>query len=373
MKKQVFSKAIRSSLSATALLLLCGTLQIESSAAPEFATTFKANGLHQPQIAVANDGNTIYLAAANESGAYCLKSTDGGKSFEKPVTAISLPGMPLGKRRGPRISCTDDSIVMTVTYDDVYAVRSTDGGKSWSKAVKLNSSARSAEEGLHGMSALPDGTVFVVWQDGRNGNQIWGARSNDGGATWSKDEKIYASPSGTVCACCHPSVALGSDHSINVMFRNSKNGSRDLYLAIRKAKDKSFGDALKLGDESWQLNACPMDGGSLALAANGDVATAWQSKGSVYRCTLSHDKKVQTEKLGEGKQPVVFWDKKEPVEIWQNGKDLVMKRGTKPSFVLGEGSFPSVASMPKSQKVFLAWESPDNKSIEVAVLNNRSK
>ena len=59
------------------------------------------------------------------------------------------------------------------------------------------------------------------------------------------------------------------------MLRNWLKGSRDLYLTISKDKGKKFSSAQKLGDGTWPLKGCPMDGGGLTLNGN-TVETAWQ-------------------------------------------------------------------------------------------------
>ena len=59
------------------------------------------------------------------------------------------------------------------------------------------------------MVSLPDGSLYATWLDTPGkGKRLMGARSDDGGATWSKNLIIYQSPDGTVCECCHPSVAF---------------------------------------------------------------------------------------------------------------------------------------------------------------------
>jgi hypothetical protein len=119
-------------------------------------------------------------------------------------------------------------------------------------------------------------------RDGK-GTKLYGARSSDSGATWSKNMAIYASPDGSICECCHPSAAFGADGQILVMFRNWLGGSRDLYLT--KSHDGvNFSKPEKLGMGTWQLNACPMDGGGLVVAG-GRIVTAWRREHEIYLAT----------------------------------------------------------------------------------------
>jgi hypothetical protein len=88
---------------------------------------------------------------------------------------------------------------------------------------------------LHGSTSADD-----------KGTTLFGARSRDGGKTWSKNVLIYESPEGTICQCCHPSVAIGAGREILVMWRNWLNGARDMYLA-RSKDGVTFTKAEKLG------------------------------------------------------------------------------------------------------------------------------
>ena len=73
----------------------------------------------------------------------------------------------------------------------------------------MNDPDTTAKEGLMALSADKE-NVFAVWLDlrGNKRNKIYGAKSIDGGKTWSKNIMIYTSPDTTVCECCKPSVDM---------------------------------------------------------------------------------------------------------------------------------------------------------------------
>lgn len=113
--------------------------------------------------------------------------------------------------------------------------------------MRVNDVDEIAKEALMGLSA--DGLkVFAVWLAVKNpkGKNVYGAKSTDGGMTWSKNLLVYASPDSTVCECCKPSVAI-KGKNIYVMFRNWLKVKRDLYLAKSSNGGKSFENAQKLG------------------------------------------------------------------------------------------------------------------------------
>ena len=59
-----------------------------------------------------------------------------------------------------------------------------------------------------------------------------------------------------------PVLAIDATGQIVVMWRNWLGGSRDMYLA-RSRDGVTFSKPEKLGTGTWQINACPMDGGGL--------------------------------------------------------------------------------------------------------------
>ena len=70
----------------------------------------------------------------------------------------------------------------------------------------------------------------AIWLDLRSNrhNKIVGARSMDGGRTWSANRVLYESPDETVCECCQPSM-VSRNGAVAIMFRNFLSGSRDMY------------------------------------------------------------------------------------------------------------------------------------------------
>ena len=150
-------------------------------------------------------GRTNYWAqGATRNGIFVRRSLDGGKTWEADAATViahnSDPGIPFEDKpwivadtAGPHpgnlyIGWTQ----FTLAASDLMFSRSTDGGKTWHKPIKLNRAPglprddNGALEGFHGVVA-PDGTLYVIWDD-RDG--IMMAVSHDGGATFGKDRRI---------------------------------------------------------------------------------------------------------------------------------------------------------------------------------------
>ena len=260
----------------------------------------------QPQLA--SLGDRVYMAFGLADTISVARSDDRGETFG-PSTRLPLSGrLSSGMHRGPRVAATNSTVLVTAVAGakgggadgDVLLFRSRNQGKSWTTAVIINDVAGSAREGLHAMAASPSGLVVIAWLDLRaGGTRIFAAVSRDHGTTWAPDVLVYASPSGSVCECCHPSVAIDREGRIAVMFRNNVDGNRDMYVA-RSAGEGRFAAATKLGTASWPLNACPMDGGGLALTESGIVAT-WRREDGIF---LSSSQ-VPERRLGTGRDPAV--------------------------------------------------------------------
>jgi hypothetical protein len=64
---------------------------------------------------------------------------------------------------------------------------------------------------------------------------------------------------------------------------------------------RSFDPAQKLGQGSWKLSACPMDGGGLIASAGNTFQTTWQRNGRIYFCQMSQPEQF----IAPGRQPAI--------------------------------------------------------------------
>ncbi len=335
-------------------------------APPSPDTSFK-----QPQLAVSKEVVAAAFGAGNDL--YFAASHDGARSFDAPVRIATHGRLSLGRRRGPRIALAGKTVVISAVVGekgggadgDLLAWRSSDGGKTWSKPARVNDEAGSAREGLHAMAAGADGTVFAAWLDLRDGKTtLYGAKSMDGGATWLDNVQIYKSPDGFICQCCHPSVMFGKGGEIYAMWRNWLGGSRDMYLTVSRDGGVTFQGQQKLGEGTWPLNACPMDGGGVALDRNNHVVTAWRRDKAIFEAAPGERER----ELGPGKDPWVAVGTKGAYFAWSAPGGLVVLRpgsgATEPLAPEGEA-----VTLAGKDAVFAAWESKG--SIFVQPLDGR--
>jgi hypothetical protein len=316
----------------------------------------------QPQLASGN--GMVAMVFGSGEAIWFTDSGDNGRTWGKPAKVADLPKLLLGRHRGPRVNISGHTIVVSAISSDpgdLLAWRSTDGGRTWSKPVTVNDQPKASREGLHAVAADAEGHLAAAWLDDRtpNGKRLWGAFSNDGGATWGKNVLLYESPDGTICQCCAPSlVSLGkaSEGSAQfvAMFRNAIGGSRDLYT-LRLAGGKPVGAAEKAGVGTWKLDACPMDGGGIALQ-NGQIATAWRRDHDVY---LAEPGKPEI-KVGTGMDVAFGANKRGSYVLWSTpaGIEMHMPNAIAPTHVSDSGAFPAIVTLPDGG-MLAAWEAQD--------------
>ena len=312
-------------------------------------------GAKEPQAAVDSSGR-IVVAFGSGDAVYSVVSAGGGRRFDAPVKVSEAGHLSLGMRRGPRVAFSGKNIVISAVYGrdgggrdgELLAWHSADNGKTWRGPVTVSDTPGAAREGLHAMSAAPDGTLACAWLDLREkGTQIFASLSHDGGATWSKNVRVYRSPAGNVCECCHPSVAFDEKGNLLVMWRNWDGAARDMYLSRSADGGKTFAAAQKLGVGTWQLNACPMDGGAFAIARNGEVTTFWRRDGQMYLCAPG---KSET-RVGDGQQGWIADGPGGAYAVWLNngrpGKLMAQTPGkSAPALLAEQANDPVIAAAP---------------------------
>lgn len=318
----------------------------------------------QPQLAAT--GDQIYLVFGKGDVISVARSTDAGGTFGTPVALPVQGRLALGMRRGPRIAATPRAVLVAAVAGtrgggadgDIQLFRSTDGGATWAQPVVINDVPGAAREGLHAMGANGAGVVVIAWLDLRaTGTRIYTATSRDHGATFAPDVLAYESPSGTVCQCCHPSVAIDDRGRIAIMFRNSLDGNRDMYV-VRSSEGRTFTPARRLGTESWALDACPMDGGSVTLAGD-EVLATWRRDDAVFLTTDG----VPERRLATGRDPVVAVAGRHQDIAWAAPSGVELMRDGAEPMALGPGRFPALIAL--ETKTVVAWEGKGSITLRV--------
>jgi hypothetical protein len=351
----------------TTLLFLAWTIKPQSDTIP----------FRQPQLAAAH--GQVAMAFGGGSSIYFAASPDNGATFAKPVKVAETGALALGRHRGPRLIILKDALLISAIAGEKVATgthahglpeagnlivwRSTDKGVTWKQASVINDVPGAAREGLHAIAAAANGKLFAVWLDLREkGTQLYGSQSADGGVTWSKNALVYSSPDGTICQCCHPSLTIDAKGGVWAMWRNVLDGSRDMHL-IHSANGEKFEDVRKLGQGTWKLNACPMDGGGFVVDKDGKVTSAWRRDGEII---LDEAGKPERS-IGAGKDVAIARSKRGVYAAWTKDSAVhVLEPGASESKLIGPaGGFASLLAL-RDGSILAAWEA--NGSIETAQL-----
>lgn len=173
--------------------------------------------------AVGPDG-VIYVAYydSGEDGwltgkAYIMvsRSTDGGKSFEEPVIAATIPyemsyysgfigfrwwssmfpSMAIGPNGTIYIAYAADPDGLGRDLGDIFLVKSTDGGLTWSAPVRVNDDETFNAQFFPWLDVDPNGVIHVIWGDRRLdpndfGYDVFYANSTDGGESFSENLRV---------------------------------------------------------------------------------------------------------------------------------------------------------------------------------------
>jgi hypothetical protein len=309
-----------------------------------------ANG-QMPAIAKDQQKRIHVVYGSGDSIMYSYMSAND-TSFNTPALIAVLPDLAASHTRGPQIACSDNGLTVTAcnAAGDIFSYNKT-GEASWINTARVNDADTVAKENL--MSLSGDGPYnYSVWLDlrGNRQNKIYGARTDDGGKTWSENKLIYASPDTTVCQCCKPSV-LVKGNKVYVMFRNWLNGNRNMYLIQSNDGGNTFGNAEKLGTGNWKLNGCPMDGGGIAIDDKGAIETVWRRDGKVYSALLGLPEK----QVGEGKGCTVEIIKGKPVYAWVKDGLITVTGSNGNVLILGKGIQPIIKPLNEAQMICV-WE-----------------
>ena len=320
-------------------------------------------GAREPQLSVGADGH-VALGWGTAEALYCCYGEPGSESFHIVHRVAHDLRFAIGMRRGPRVAIFEgDHVVMTAIGGeegggkdgDLYAWRNMPKVSGWREPVRINSVPGSAREGLQALSRSEHEKIYCAWIDLRSGKpQIYGALSEDRGQTWT-DESLV-SKEAEICPCCAPSVAFDTTGRVYVMWRGVHNGSRDMQIA------SPGGEATKLGSGTWKLDACPMDGGALAPAADGGMLTVWRREKQVFSARVGASETL----IGAGEQPwiggsTIVWLEK------RGGKLFALASGAKEPAVLdSSANDPVIAAQPHGKgALYAAWETGEGDATQI--------
>jgi len=243
----------------------------------------------------AADG-TLWLAWVANGFVSVAHSRNLGRSFS---TAVSVNPKSLdldwGPDSRPSIAVDRQGRVFVAfarfrndKYDgEVLFSRSLDGGKTFAAPVPITDNPESQRFQVLALNA--DGSLFAAWLDKRDrvlakahGEKYVGAGlafawSNDHGATFST-AKIAED---NTCECCRIGVGFAGPGRPVIAFRKIFGGMVRDHAVIAFADPQTPGPMHRVSVDDWKIDACPHQGPSLAISADGTYHIAWFTEGSV--------------------------------------------------------------------------------------------
>ena len=107
-------------------------------------------------------------------------------------------------------------------------------------------------------------------------------RSTNNGATFGPTEKVnITNLSGLACSMCMMRARAGADGNVYLAFRSAEGSIRDFYVLKGRPTENSF-TALRVNEDNWNIDYCPMCGPELTFAPNGQSLCAFMTRKRVY-------------------------------------------------------------------------------------------
>ena len=161
---------------------------------------------------------------------------------------------------------------------DIFLARSQDGGLTWSEDFKpYNKSARIYDAQMS-LTALPDARIALVWTDMR---ETGDSKKNDRYQLMATILAKGQQSAGTelrldddICSCCRASTSAEGENLLTV-YRDHRQGEIRDTGAVRWRADGKV-EALSVPGDGWRIEGCPSNGPSVDMSAS-SVALAWFS------------------------------------------------------------------------------------------------
>jgi hypothetical protein len=253
----------------------------------------KIPGTRDPKLDISSSGMLSMLVVYEDAGKSRLgyaMSHDGGDSF-MPLIPVSEPGAGVQSHgeNSPTLTTLPTAIYAFWEQEgsqesDLMLARSLSYGQNFDKPVRVTDNETSFH-GFSSVAAAPNGDVYAVWLDGRDGGPssetfaVYLTRSKDRGATFEKNRRVALS----ACPCCRPRVAFGAYGEIYVAWRKVFSGDvRDMVVSTSRDDGRTFSPEVRVADDGWRLRGCPDSGPS--LTQSGDrLYIAWLTEGRERR------------------------------------------------------------------------------------------
>jgi hypothetical protein len=202
--------------------------------------------------AIAIQGNNVYVTWHDTTfgnlDIFIAKSTDGGETFGEPLNISNNEGVSLS----PQIAVYGDNVYVvwqdgtdTPGSREIFIAKSTDGSETFTTPENISNNI--------GFSLLPQiavygDNVYVVWNDDTDGfDEIFIAKSTDGGETFGEPENISQENSNNSSFAYQPSLIVNGEN-VYVIWHEDPLGKRTIFIAKSTDGGETFGEPLNISD-----------------------------------------------------------------------------------------------------------------------------
>lgn len=279
-------------------------------------------------------------AVGDEQYVVLQTSEDNGKTWSSPRRVQSEPeAISADGENRPKLAFgTRGEIYITYTKPlakqytgDIRFVRSLDGGKTFQPPVTVHANRDLITHRFESVVVDRSGRIFIAWIDKRDGiaasereekyrgAALYYAVSEDSGTSFKGDFKIADHS----CECCRIALTLNPAGKPIAMWRHVfEPNIRDHAMAELAPNGKVMPLSRATFDD-WRIDACPHHGPSLAFAKDGTRHQVWFSakdeEGGVFYANATPQGKLSTPvRLGsaqaahadvavDGKNVVLAW------------------------------------------------------------------
>ncbi|HCI15184.1 MAG TPA: hypothetical protein DFK12_14900 [Gallionellaceae bacterium] len=291
-----------------------GPAQAATSPAHDMTQMWQAM-LAKPAMAVGaafDEDGRLWRAQVRDGHLWVSNSDDAGANYGEPVRVNAEPeAIAADGENRPKLVAKGGALYVSWTRSldkpmtgDIRFSRSLDGGRSFSVPVTVNDNREIISHRFDAMAVNAKGQVYIAWLDKRDlsearksgkeyaGAALYYAVSDDGGKRFRRNVKV----ANHTCECCRTAMALDTDGVPVVAWRHVYDGNiRD--HAIVKLDGKAT--MARLGQENWNVAACPHHGPSISIAKDGAYHAAWfsnapEKRGLFYAYSTDQGKTFST-------------------------------------------------------------------------------
>lgn len=264
---------------------------------PVQVSTGDQYGSIRPRIALkGNDVPVVVWGKGNPKNIFI--SSLNGSSFTTPVQ-VNPSGVSAyaGLNDGPNIAA-EGSVVFVVYSSSLnndgvaYCMKSIDGGQTFQDTVRVDQLQTQAETAYSPHVVIDEtGNPVVAFEKGGVSpfEQMVG-RSTDGGLSFGTSVSGSTLSPGEACECCPPMLCV-KDSTVVLLYRNNDNDIRDIYASTSFDWGQSFNQNFNIDTSNWYFPACPTQG-PYGILNNDSLAAVWVSGGSgesrALYCTFNY-------------------------------------------------------------------------------------